>query len=159
VVSTVAFLEASINEFYLEAQDKDKNSLAGLDERVLSLLAAFWEQVERGPILHKYQIALLVAGAEQFEKGKQPYQDADHLVKLRDALVHYKPQWDDELGPHRNLEERLRNKFPLNTLAQSGSLWFPHQCFGAGCADWAIGAAVSLMNEFCERLKLPLRTD
>src|SRR5208337_846854 len=75
VISSVAFLETSINEFYLEAEDKNKNSLAGLDDQVLSLLVRLWEELERKPILHKYQIALLVAGAQEFERGKPPYQD------------------------------------------------------------------------------------
>jgi hypothetical protein len=157
VISAVAALEASINELYMEAQDQNRNPLPSLTPQAMALLSEFWGELERKPILHKYQIALLVAGVQQFDKGQPPYRDADNLIKLRDSLIHYKPHWDDEPGQHRNLQERLGTKFPLNALAASGSVWFPHQCLGAGCAQWAIETSRAFMEQFCVRLNIPDR--
>jgi len=157
VLSAVAFLESSINEFYHEAQNRDTNSLSPLKEKVLALLDQFWPELERSSVLHKYQVALLIADTQRFDQGGQPYQDADSLIKLRDALVHYKPEWDDEQGRHHSLQERLQHKFQENRLVPAGSLWFPHLCLGAGCANWAVSAAGRFSDEFCSRLGIPPR--
>ncbi len=158
VLSAVAFLEASINELYLSAIDQDLTNLPTFDARLSQLFAQFWEDVERYPILHKYQIALLLAGKDRFDRGMSPYQDAENVVKLRDCLVHYKPEWDDEAGQHQKLEDRLSKKFALNPYALAGSLWFPHQCLGAGCAQWSVTMTRSFSDEFCDRLSIPRRS-
>src|SRR5262249_45431182 len=95
---------------------------------------------------------------DPFKPGEDPYQSANNVIKLRDALVHYKPEWDDESGQHQNLENRLRAKFALNPYAPTGSLWFPHQCLGAGCANWAVAKTRSFSDEFCVRLAIPRRS-
>lgn len=157
VISTVAALEASINELYLEAQDENPHTMKGLDDTAVALLAQFWPDIERYPILHKYRTALLIVGAKKLDKGGPPYQDTESLIKLRDALVHYKPEWDDELDVHGSLERRLSGKFIENRLAPSGSLWFPHKCLGSGCAQWAVDTAMIFMSEFCRRAQIPER--
>ena len=157
IISAIAALEASINEFYQEAVDKSRNTLPGLTDRQFELLAELWTQIERRPILHKYQVALLAAEADIFDKGAPPYQDVYNLVKLREALVHYKPQWDDEKGHHTNLESRLRDKFPLNALSQPRSLWFPQRCLGFGCANWGLNTVSEFISEFCKRIHIPNR--
>ena len=154
----MAFLEASINELYLSAVDQDTEPLPTFDARLFPLFAQFWEDVECYSILHKYQIALLLAGKDRFPPGVPPYQDAASVVKLRDCLVHYKPEWDDETGQHQKLEDRLRGKFALSPYAPTGSLWFPHQCLGAGCAQWAVDTTRRFSDEFCDRLMIQRRT-
>jgi hypothetical protein len=158
VTFAVHFLEASINELYLESQEKYPYMLKGLTDQVLQMLTVLWDHIERSPTLDKYQTVLRVANAEQFDKEKPPYQDTASLVALRDALVHYKPQWSNEPGRHHKLETRLRDKFPLNALARKGSLWLPHQCLGAGGAKWAVDVVTAFTDKFCERLKIPKRT-
>lgn len=158
VLSAVAFLEASVNELYLSAVDQDQTNLPTFDQRLFQLFGQFWVNVEKYPILQKYQIALLLAGKERFNPGVPPYQDAESLIKLRDALVHYKPEWDNEAGQHQKLENRLRGKFDLNPYPETGSLWFPHQCLGAGCAQWSVVTARDFSDEFCNRMGIAKRT-
>lgn len=158
ILSAVCFMEASINELFLSARDQDLTNLPTFDERLFQLLGQFWENVERYPILQKYQIALLLADKDKFDRGIAPYQDADSLIKLRDLLVHYKPEWDDGTGQHQNLESRLQGKFTLSPYAATGNLWFPHYCLGAGCAQWSVDTARALSDDFCKRLKIPERT-
>ncbi len=157
VISVASALEASINELYLEAQDGNPHTLKGLEPRAVSILAQFWPEIERYPILHKYQTALLIIGVHKFDKGGPPYQDTESLIKLRDALVHYKPEWDNELNVHEGLEKRLKGKFPENRLAQSESLWFPHKCLSSGCAQWTVNTANVFMQGFCQRTQIPMR--
>lgn len=155
VLTATAFLEASINELYLEVQDHLNG--AGGRRRVLAVPAHFWSSVARPPILHKYQLALVVADAEPFDEGRSPFREADGLVALRDALVHGRPEWRDQHGRRQNLERRLRAKFKRNALAGVDGSEFPDQLLGAGCASWAVKVAERFSDEFCRRMAIPAR--
>lgn len=156
VLAATAYLEASINELYLEVQEHIVNGSAG-GRRVLSVPAHFWSSVARPPILHKYQLALVVADAEPFDEGRSPFREADALVALRDALVHGRIEWRDQHGRRQNLERRLRAKFKLNTLSSSAGTEFPDQLLGAGCAQWAVKVAEQFSDDFCKRMAIPAR--
>jgi hypothetical protein len=158
VIFSVAFLEASINEFFLEAIDNNTDTLCGLTPPQLEILGELWETIEQTSIMGKYQVALAACGKLRFERGLELYQAVDGLAKMRNALVHYRPEWDDELEEHKKLYDRLNGRFPLNTLAAPGSLWFPHLCMGAGCAQWATEQAAYFSDQFCARLDIPNRT-
>jgi len=164
ILSAVAALEASINELYLEAQDRNKNTLSGLNDSELSALVNKWTTVkcsnkrfERLFILDKYQEALKSVNKKEFKTGEYPYQDAASLIYLRNALVHYKPEWDDEANVHSTIKARLKGKFRLNTFSDMNSLWFPHQCLGAGCAKWSVDVIELFMSEFCKVIGIPNR--
>jgi len=157
ILSAIAYLESSVNEFYLEAVDNNRNTLGSLSASVVSSLASTWPRVESLAILDKFEEALNIASVAPFNKGNYLFQDAASLAKLRNALVHYKPEWDDQAIVHSNLEQRLVGRFKTNPFTPSGSLWFPHQCLGAGCASWSVGTATSFMDEFCTRMAIPRR--
>jgi hypothetical protein len=156
-VFSVAFLESSINELYLEAVDMNRDTLGGLSDEQIAVLAELCDSVEQHQVLGKYQVALAASGKARLDKGEDPFQGADGLVKIRNALIHYRPEWDDELREHKRIEERLAGRFALNK--HGVGLWFPHQCLGAGCASWAVDQAARFMTEFCQRLGIPNRTD
>ena len=156
VLSAAAFLEASINELYLEVQGHLVNGSDG-GRRVLSVPAHFWSSVARPPILHKYQLALVVADAEPFDESRSPFREADALVALRDALVHGRIEWRDQHGRRQNLERRLRAKFKHNTLSSAGGAEFPDQLLGAGCAGWAVKVVEQFSGGFCRRMAIPAR--
>ena len=159
IVSAVMGLEACINEIYLDAVDESKQKLAGLDEQEMALLAEWWPRIEkrRADTLLKYQHALLLLGRPALPKGENPYQDVDSLIHLRNALTHYKPEWDDSLDAHADLQGRLEGRFETNPLSTDTNLWFPHQCLGSDCAKWAVSAAEELVRAFCEHLGIPER--
>jgi len=156
VVSAVMGLESCINEIYLDARDKS-TKLAELDESEMDLLALWWPEIESRPILLKYQHALLLLDRPCFSKGDNPYQDADHLIHLRNALTHYKPEWDDSLDRHANVESRLTGRFELNPLSTKNAQWFPDQCLGSGCAKWAVSTSEGLVSVFCAKLGIAKR--
>lgn len=157
IMSAVMGLEACINEIYLDACDRSQKNLAGLDERAMNLLAEWWIEIEQRSILLKYQHALLLLGKPALPKGESPYQDAESLVHVRNALTHYKPEWDNTLVIHSSLQSRLMGRFALNPLSTSASLWFPHQCLGSGCTRWAVGVAEKFVRTFCEHLGIQNR--
>ncbi len=155
VVLAVAAMEASINEIYLTAVDDALDEFARAPSRHAHALSERWKKVEQKPILEKHQIALEACGKHPFDEGSEPYQSARDLVQLRDALVHYKSEWDSDAGKHRRLEERLQNRFAESQLwaaLRGKRAWFPYRCLGAGCANWACSVVRTLHIQFCARL-------
>jgi hypothetical protein len=162
VLLSAASLESSINEFYQQAVDKDRNAMEALTENQIKFLAELWPEIEQFSPLRKHQIVLVAMGYESMNKGQEPYRSADGLMRLRNALVHFKPEWDDELKEHQSLEKRLSKLFPVSALAgraKGQMVWFPHKCLGAGCAEWAVESAIQFSHQFVsilgvrERLK------
>jgi hypothetical protein len=157
ILSAAAFLETSINELYLELHGSRSGERAPLPRRVLSVLTRFWPNIERAPVLHRYQTVLMVADAERFDERRAPFLEADTLLKLRDALIQCRPERSEARRRIRTLEQRLRTRVEQNPLADADSDWFPDLCLSAACADWAYRAADSFSAEFCRRMSLPAR--
>lgn len=74
---------------------------------------------------------------------------------MRNAIVHFSPEWSHENGDHAALEKTLSGVFADNALMDKSMAWFPNRCYGAGCAEWAVGVAEAFMREFCDRMGLP----
>ena len=151
----VAALEASINELYLEAGDGGNDLVVALTEDQKQILVTLWEEDDRFNILHKYDLVLAACGKQRFDAGQDPYQSVGGLVDLRNALVHFKPEWDTEQDFHKKLEQRLANRFASSALAaqMTGNIaWFPARCLGAGCAEWACSVVAKFSTEFSTRL-------
>jgi hypothetical protein len=151
VISSVCAIEASINEFHLDALDRNEGRL-GRAGASATLVEQLWDTVERQSILRKYQWVLSLARCEPFVRGEQPYQAAADLIELRDALVHFKPEWSHTPQRNENLERRLGGKFPLNPMAAPGQFFIPYRCLGAGCARSAVRGALAFIDSFYERL-------
>jgi hypothetical protein len=157
ILLAVSALEASINELFLEAIDANRNSLKSLSDDQLSVLAVLWHEVEQYSTLSKYQVVLAACGQEKMEHGSDPYQSAHALTRLRNALVHFKPEWDDEAKQHLALEQLLKGRFPDSRLTANipGRMqWFPGKCLGAGAAIWAVEVVKDFSNEFCNGLQI-----
>lgn len=97
-------------------------------------------------------MTLLGVGAEQFRSDHNPLRPVLYLIKLRNALVHFKPETIDSEAEHK-LEKQLR---PLIRENQQpvGNPWFPNKLFGAGLAEWACASALSFADEWSTRVGL-----
>jgi len=159
ILSSVSFLEAAINELFQDAADEHYSYISDLGKANMALLAGLWQSREgqsipRWSTLDKYQLVLLLTGKPLFEKGAPPYQEATLLVRLRNALVHFRPETLGLDSPHK-LTSALCTKFPTNRLMKgSANPYFPDHCLGTGCAGWAVGAAENLADEFFSRLEI-----
>lgn len=157
ILSAAAYLEASINELYLELHNSRGLERARLPRRVLSGLGRFWTDIKRADVLRRYQVVLMVADAERFDERRAPFLDADTLMKLREALVHCRPERAESRRRVRTLEQRLRDRMPASPFAAADSLWFPDQCLSAACAEWAVHTVDEFSDAFCKRMALPAR--
>lgn len=154
IVSAAAFLEAVINEIYIDATERSQYLLKSLAPSEVEAIGAVWGDVEdkRISTLPKYQLALALAQKKKFEEGKSFYQDVASLIDLRNALVHYKPEWDTKQKMHKKIEDRLRGKFSLNPWSPKNAAFFPKKCLSYGCAEWAVSASIKFVNDFYSRL-------
>ena len=152
ITLSIASLESTINETFLEAVHGNKALFAHLQSNVPDLLCELWGQAERFSILEKYQIVLALSEKAKFGKGTPPYQDADSAIRLRNALVHYKPEWDDDVKEHKKLESRLKSKFKLNPFTQPGQAFFPHRCLSHGCAEWVVKSCIKFIEDFYQKM-------
>lgn len=158
ITESVAFLEAAINEIYQDAADEEHSYVGGLSPRCLQLMAGLWNATDKGrmDVLDKFDLALLFAERPRFERGSAPYQDAAVLIRLRNYLVHYKPEGVSADTAHK-LGAALQGKFAASVLLSgSGNPWFPDQALSAGCAEWSWRSARALTDAFADQLGLPL---
>ncbi|MCL5737129.1 MAG: hypothetical protein M1303_00570 [Bacteroidetes bacterium] len=172
------FLEAYINEIFSDISDaflsleqNRKNipshkliSISNLPpmiggeitEEVVRRVGGMWPTIEKLPTLQKYQTALVLNDKQRLVEGAGTYQDADLLVKLRNYLAHFYPEALKTPGSDDFTEEdihKLGKRFQsknltFNPFTSPGNPFFPDQCLGHGCAEWAVNASVKFVNEF-----------
>jgi hypothetical protein len=172
VMAAVGYLEALINELFSDSGDPSlQDHFPNVPRETLELMADMWKRdvprSARYSILEKYEIALALARKPPLDRGRSPYQDVSLLIKLRNTLVHFEPEWTlhsivpgtDNTRPTR-FPESLEGRFPINRLyAWTGNAFFPDKCLGAGCAKWAVKSSVSFAAEFHRLIGFPDRTD
>lgn len=160
VIVSAAFLEATINEMFSDCSDDHSTErIASLPAR--NLMANLWRKgiprTAAYSIVEKYEIALELNGKPAFNTGSSPCQDVKLLIELRNALIHYEPETIVRHSGHENpqphkFEKRLKGKFPINTLTGLGNPFYPDKVLGAGCAQWAVRAAVAFTDDFFQKL-------
>ncbi|MDY0277980.1 MAG: hypothetical protein RBQ97_07840 [Acholeplasma sp.] len=107
IFSSVCFLEATINELFCDAFDKNYNErLIPLGESTIDLMKDLWERgiprTASYSVLEKYQIALVEANKSIFDIGSTPFQDIYLLIKLRNALMHFELEAVSSLNMERH---------------------------------------------------------
>ena len=160
IMTSVASIEARINEFYLDATDNLLGSI--LDTSQQGLLAELWKPLDekRVSILQKYQIALAAIECSKFDTSKGPYQDVSLLIDLRNMLVHFKPEWDNDQKKHKKIEQKLQGRFELNPFwPKEDSIFFPFKCLSHGCASWAVRSSMNFILEFFTLTGVDSQTD
>lgn len=153
ISSAVSFLEATINELFADAVDNPAGT-QGLDQKVVASMATLWKiGVNRLTMLEKFDIALVLGSKNRFDRGAYPAQDVVLIIRLRNALVHYEPEWVEPGVTVQALEMDLKTKkFALNPLTRETEVFFPFRCLSHGCAEWAVTSSRKFINEFCTRM-------
>ena len=163
IITAVCYLEATINELFTDVEDISRSNEWSPD--VTQRMKETWRDERKLRLIDKYEKALCIVKSESFDRGAEPYQSAASLISLRNALIHYKPEW---IGTgesyNQTLNEKLRQKLEkkikkLNPMTREGSLFFPHQCLGYGCAKWAVESSVKFTKEFFSKIGLPSQLD
>ncbi len=172
VLSSVAFLESAINEFYSDAAD---NAYFFPDEKNEDLLRDIREKwrneknFDRAPLMTKFRRILAIGGKSPLDEHDPVVSDIGTLIDIRNYLMHYKREWvvmqDNEGGGEceetrtEKFEKVLKNKFRENPLAQEKQQFFPYKCLGHGCAEWAVVSCLEFTDGFFNSLELPAPYD
>jgi len=159
ILSSVAFLEASLNELFASARHTNLEVGGQLPDSERQALVGTADMLANNRLLERFQFVLILLHRGPFDPGAQPYQDAQLLVHLRNELVHYKPRWraggDDAASAvdESRLAKGLASKrFSLNPLMGKRNPFFPDKCLGHGCTKWAWTAALTFADVFFARL-------
>jgi hypothetical protein len=163
IFSSTAFLEAYINELFADLNDKEVRKCDSKYKALESKFNIFSEMWEAGiprtskySILDKYQIALVLAEKEKLSKGSKIYQDIDVLVRLRNALIHYEPEWilggseSEENKLSKQLKSRIKSLNPLTPIGRNP--FYPDRCMSHGLTEWAVESSIKFADEFSERI-------
>jgi hypothetical protein len=169
VLSSVSFLESTVNELYADAADEAYNFSDKRHEALLQLISEKWKNTrnfDRAPVLTKYQKILSIAEKNPFDEGDPAFANVRDLIEIRNYLLHYKREWvvvrngrtpqKSEETTADKFEKALRKKFATNPLAAKNVPFFPGKCLGHGCAEWAVVNSVIFTDAFFRRLDLPV---
>jgi hypothetical protein len=172
IICSAAFLEAFINEVFLEMRCLPNGEQAAqIEDTIKDKLISFCEKEdnrstgwEYQKIIDKYSSALEIIIGTKLNKGGRSAQDVKILLKLRNELVHYKPQKIQEHSSKKkrdgtkkqysfDFDELERQKrFSDNVLFEGGNNYFPDRCLGSGCAFWVADSALKFVDEFYLKL-------
>ena len=150
-------LEAYINQVFIDGDVFPAPHLGGNTQELWNI---WWRQIESKKTLDKYNLALDLKEQAHFTKdssqpGNHLFLSANLLIDVRNALVHFKPQWDDEQKSHKQITQRLL-KEPVNSSPfGSTSPLFPHDFMSHDMARWAVRAAWNFIEAFSQRAELP----
>jgi hypothetical protein len=167
ILSSVAFLESTINELYSDATDNAYFFYDEKNETLLKTIGEKWKNeknFDRAPLVNKYQKILLIGGMLSFDEGDQAFANIRELIEIRNYLMHYKREWvvigngrtpgAGEETTGGKFEKNLQKKFATNPLAIRNQPFFPYKCLGHGCAEWAVINSLIFTDEFFRRLGL-----
>jgi len=169
ILSTVAFLECTINELYADVADDAYLCEDEQREALVATIRQGWaneKNFDRFPLIDKYQRILTLAGQAPFSEGDRAYDNVRTLILLRNHLMHYRREWVEiplegvplpqEETTSSRFEKILRKHFAVNPLAEKNRPFFPEVCLGHGCAEWAIVNSIIFTDAFFRKLDLPV---
>lgn len=144
---TVACMECYANELFFE------NSVL---ESVLTPVAAATvaDLVDKQSILRKYSTALAIRTGSELEFGIVPVENAHALIRLRNRVVHFYPEWFGEQGKHKELSKVLQDKFKTSGFLASEPV-FPRAWASNDFCVWALRTTVTFLKHFYAQAGLP----
>ncbi len=158
ILSSVAFLEATINEKFSDAADREWSMpvMEHAPKHRDALANAWIGEVKRISTLAKYDLALRLGDLPTLEPGQRPRQDVELVLKIRNALVHHEPEWVYTAGRETPLhiqhqhrfQKAVSGRFADNPFTLSGDPYWPEKCLSASCAQWALRAIEKFVDEF-----------
>jgi hypothetical protein len=127
----------------------------GIDVQALNFLQPLAGIIDRESVLNRYWMILHLLRRPPLDRGTQPWQDADLLVRLRNELVHYKSKWGQEMERQKLFKLLKDLHHPSPPFVKGGMNFFPHECLSAACAKWAVRTAAAFIESFYDRLDIP----
>ena len=174
ILTSVCFLESTINELFKDCSERpnDPNvNVYNLDKNSKQEIADIYNETKLfnnrkfrfHSVLTKFNIFLSSNNKREFDENFVIYNNAMHLIYLRNTLVHYKPVWIDFTDPGNNIISDIRvdelitflldKRFNLNPLLPQNPV-FTDRILSYGCADWSVKICLNFTDRFFKILNI-----
>ena len=159
IICSVSALEAKINQFLVDHKAK-------LDEIKIEKNSAIFKHYSsvfdtEAPLLNqlhgltnalmKYNVIFYLLNGK-FLPDNKLFKGTNFAINVRNALIHFTPEWDNELKLNKKLEDRyfshFSNDFDLSPFYYKDELFIPYRCLSASHAEWAYKNSNVFMEKF-----------
>jgi hypothetical protein len=140
VLLASAALEAYVNELFADRAEH----FSARDQALLDLL---WAEYERKPVLEKFDLALRLRTGTPLDRATKTTRAVDRLIRLRNALIHFKPEWFDEPAEHEKLSRKLEGYVGRSPWLPNEPL-FPRAWATHSTTSWAVSSVVDFIASF-----------
>jgi hypothetical protein len=149
VVLASAALEAYVNEIFADRAEH----FSARDHALLNLL---WTEYERKGVLDKFDLALRLRTGTVLDRGTTSVRAVDRLIRLRNALTHFKPEWFDEPAEHEKLSQKLEGYVGRSPWLPNEPL-FPRAWATCSTTSWAVSTVLDFIACFSVASGIPDR--
>jgi hypothetical protein len=155
VILAWSSLDAALNEFILLNATEPKSPLSDVEKAIINAIRSEGLRPrERQHTLQLFNMILRLMKKPQLAENKQPYQSANCVRFLRNMLVHPEPgsvvtfseNPNENLSEQQKIVKQLRSHLKLDRDAT-----FPRDILNSRCADWAVAACETFLDEFVKR--------
>lgn len=144
---TVAALESYANEMYFQGAILRPGLTPAAAEEIAEL-------IDRESVIRKYAIALSIAAGKRLDMGSTSMQNADALIKMRNAVVHFRPEWFDESGKHEKISKLLQSRFEPSQFFPNEPV-FPRAWASHSFTILALRSSVEFIDNFHSEVGRP----
>lgn len=164
VIASVAALESNINEIFTDFINKykvllDKKPDENKTLRLLNEAVKMFSDKDLFKTIRKTQKRTLVkykTMAILKEKlnsiSNKSENNLNYIIKIRNNLIHFSPEWDNELINYKELEavykSQYKGAFSLNPFYDKKHTFFPRLCLSASCAKWCRAEVDSFIKKY-----------
>ena len=145
--AVIAAMESYANELFIDHKTV-------FPELRVEVMAKLWELFEQKPTLEKFEFAVLLKNGKALDRSASPYQDVDVIIRLRNSLTHFKPEWFSAQEEHAKLSARLRHRAALGRFFPPTEPLFPR---GWACHEtcvWMIRSVLAFLLDFEQRARV-----
>ncbi|MCK5723010.1 MAG: hypothetical protein KAI84_10770 [Gammaproteobacteria bacterium] len=159
IICSISSLEAKINQFLVDNKAKldeikiEKNpAIFKHYSSVFDTEAPFLNQLRSlTNALMKYNVIFYLLNGK-FLPDNKLFKGICFAIRVRNALIHFSPEWDNELKLNKELEDRyfshFSSDFDLSPVYYKDELFIPHRCLSASHAEWAYKNSDAFMEKF-----------
>jgi hypothetical protein len=149
-IMAAAALEAYINELFSDADVFFPDYRQQFSD---AQWGKEWKRIEAKTTLDKYTAALDIKKQPRLNKGgtKSIQRSADSLIKVRHALMHFKPQWDNEATSHLTITTLLRDDHVQISPFLPNTEIFPKAYMCHDMARWSVMTSLRFVEAFSQR--------
>jgi hypothetical protein len=158
IMQCAAALETETHEICVHAPGthlgSDRTNLPARD-----FLLPIADIVDDQRTLSRFDLILHLLQRPSLNKGNNPYQGAELVVRLRNEIIHYKSRWGAEMEKSKLMTALQSLGHKPAPFTDPSMNFFPHRCLSADCAAWALSSVVAFLDAFYVALGVPSRFD